>query len=112
MVGIDIVDIKQVKGIYQRHGLLFLQKILTDQEIDQLPLKRNRSFFRKVGSFIAAKEAVFKACSQERLDWKEIFIYNIDKQPAIKIQRANFDKHIRLGLSVDRDIVLSQALVT
>lgn len=110
MIGIDIVDIARVKKIYERHGLYFLTKILTEEEITGLPHNQHPNFYKILGSFIAAKEAVFKACSQEELDWKEMRIHNITFTPSVSVKRAGFKSKISLTVSADGDIVLAQAV--
>jgi phosphopantetheine--protein transferase-like protein len=112
MLGIDIVDIAQIKTIYQKHGLLFLERILDDAELNDLPAAENDNFFKKLSCYIASKEAIFKACSEGGLDWKDISIRGIAKDPSVRIKNANFKKKIKLTFCINRDIVLSQALIT
>ncbi|MEA3560857.1 MAG: 4'-phosphopantetheinyl transferase superfamily protein [Candidatus Omnitrophota bacterium] len=111
MVGIDIVETGRVKKIYQKHGLLFLKKILVKEEIKELSLKKSHYFFKGLSCYIASKEAIFKACSEDDLDWKDISIQNITKNPLIRIKKPDFKKKIMLSFAISRDIVLSQALV-
>lgn len=111
MIGVDIVDVEQIRNIYQKHGLLFLQKILDDQEINDLPIEKSRYFFQKLSFYIASKEAIFKACPEEDFDWKDISIRNISKTPLIHIKKSAFNKKIELAFDINSDIVLSQALI-
>lgn len=111
MLGIDIVDIEQVKQIYQKHGRLFLGKVLNDVEVNELPEKVNQRFFKILSSYIASKEATFKACSEQALDWKDISIRNITKSPLVCIRKPGFGKEIKLSVSINKDIVLSQAMI-
>jgi len=111
MIGIDIVDIERVKKIYKRHGHLFLEKILDDKEIKDLLTERKQDFFKNLSCYIASKEAVFKACSQNDLDWKDIHILNIKTRPKVHINRSNFRKKLNLSFSINKDMVLSQALI-
>lgn len=110
MIGIDIVDIGRVKKIYDRHGLFFVSKILNEEEIAELLPQQHPNFYQSLGSFIAAKEAVFKACSQEELDWKEIRIYNIMLNPGVSVTRAGFNSNISLTVGADGEVVLAQAV--
>lgn len=109
MIGIDIVDIERVKNIYRKHGELFLEKILTADEINDLFAGRKSDFFKTLCCYIACKEAIFKACSEENLEWKEIVIRNIKSKPSICIKRP-IKREIKLSWSINRDVVLSQAL--
>ncbi|MFC1698712.1 4'-phosphopantetheinyl transferase superfamily protein [Candidatus Omnitrophota bacterium] len=112
MLGIDIINIARIKSMYQKHGLAFVEKILDQREISDLPLKKNSYFFKKLCCYIASKEAIFKACSEYKLEWKEISIRDISAAPKIQISRPNFKKKIKLTFSVRKDLVLSQAIVT
>lgn len=110
MIGIDIVDIERVKKIYQKHGRLFLDKILNQNEISELFTKQNHKFFQYLGCYITCKEAVFKACSEDEFDWKEIQISSLGPNPQVKIKRPNFNKRLQVTFSITRDTVLAQAL--
>ena len=110
MIGIDLVEIDRIKDIYLKHGNLFIEKILNPKERDELPKEHNVSFFGVLSCFIASKEAIFKACSIENLDWKEISIQNLQKRPSVRIQREKFYKKILLTHTIGKNIVLSQAI--
>lgn len=115
------MDVNQIRRIYQKHGLSFLEKILNDEEIKDLPrfcaqgrglpVKRNRYFFQKLSCYIASKEAIFKACSEADLDWKDIAIEDLAKKPVVYIRRHNFKEKIRLTFSINGNMVIAQALL-
>ena len=88
MIGIDIVEVKRIKNIYQRHGIICLEKILDEQEIHELPAEQNRYFFRRLSCYIASKEAIYKAYADADLGWKDIVIRNIMATPIIYIKKA------------------------
>jgi len=111
MIGIDIVEVERIKNIYQRHGFAFLEKLLDQQEINELPTERSRYFFRKLSCYIASKEAIYKACSEQDLGWKDIVIRNIAETPFIYIKESDMTKKIKLALAISRNIVISQALI-
>ena len=111
MLGIDIVDIEQIKQIYQKHGRLFLGKVLNDIELSELPEKVTPRFFKILSCYIASKEATFKACPEQILDWKDVSIHNITNSPLVCIKKPGFSKEIKLSISINKDIVLSQALI-
>jgi holo-[acyl-carrier-protein] synthase len=111
MIGIDIVDIGRISRIYRKHGFLFLEKVLDNQEIGDLAMKKSQDFCKKLACYIASKEAIFKACSQYQLDWQDISIRNISQDPLISIRRPDFKKEIKLTFAITRDIVLSYALI-
>ena len=92
MIGIDIVEVERIKNIYRRHGLSFLEKLLDRQEINELPTERSRCFFGKLSLYIASKEAIYKACFDHDLGWKDIVICNIAETPIIYIKNVHFMK--------------------
>lgn len=111
MIGIDIVEVERIKNIYQRHGLSFLERLLDQQEITELPAERNRCFFRKLSLYIASKEAIYKACSDQDLGWKDIVIRNIAKAPLIYIKKFDVTHKIKLAYTMGKEVVISQALM-
>jgi holo-[acyl-carrier-protein] synthase len=111
MIGIDIVEVERIANIYQRHGSLFLEKLLDEQEISELPAERNKYFLRRLSCYIASKEAIYKAYADADLGWKDIVICNIMETPIIYIKKDDVTKRIKLALAVSRDIVISQAVI-
>jgi holo-[acyl-carrier-protein] synthase len=111
MIGIDIVEVERIKNIYQRHGLLLLEKLLDQQEINELPIERNRSFFIRLSCYIASKEAIYKAYVDEDLGWKDIIIRNIAEKPLIYIKKSDVTNKIKLAFALSKEIVISQALM-
>jgi holo-[acyl-carrier-protein] synthase len=111
MIGIDIVEVEQIKKIYQRHGLLLLEKLLDQQEIDELPAERNRCFFRRLSCYIASKEAIYKAYADGNLGWKDIAIRNITEAPRIYIKKSDVTHKIKLAYAIGKEVVISQALM-
>jgi holo-[acyl-carrier-protein] synthase len=111
MIGIDIVEVERIGNIYQRHGSLFLEKLLDGQEISELPAERNRYFLRRLSCYIASKEAIFKAYNNTDLGWKDIVIHNISRSPTIYIKKSDMTGKIKLALAISRDIVISQAVI-
>jgi holo-[acyl-carrier-protein] synthase len=111
MIGIDIVEVERIKNIYQRHGLSFLEKLLDQQEINELPTERSRFFFRKLSLYIASKEAIYKACSDRDLGWKDIIIRSIAETPLIYIKKSDVTHKIKLAYAISKEVVISQALM-
>jgi holo-[acyl-carrier-protein] synthase len=111
MIGIDIVEVERIKNIYQRHGLSFLEKLLDQQEINELPAEGDRCFFRKLSCYIASKEAIYKAYADGDLGWKDIIIRNIGETPLIYIKKSDVTHKIKLAHAISKEIVISQALM-
>ena len=110
MLGIDILQIEQVKKIYQKHEGLFLEKVLNAREIEELSHKNKRAFFRDLSYAIAAKEAIFKALSDDRLFWKDIMILGLPEKIDVRIRQKDYNQKIALTFSCARDMVIAQAI--
>jgi holo-[acyl-carrier protein] synthase len=78
--GIDIIEVKRIKRILDEHGERFLQRILTEKEIEYC-----RSYSKPELHFagrFAAKEAYSKAIGTgvgKYFSWKDIEILNDEK---------------------------------
>jgi holo-[acyl-carrier-protein] synthase len=111
MIGIDIVDVGRIEALYQRHGLLFVEKILNEDEIKELPTARTGNFFKKLSCYIAAKEAIYKASADDDLGWKDITIRDISGMPEVYIKKADMSENVKLTCAINRDMVISYALM-
>lgn len=60
-VGIDIVDVERIEGLYQRYGRRFLDRVFTESEIDYSLRARGNRVYEHLAARFAAKEAVIKA---------------------------------------------------
>ncbi len=59
-IGIDITEIERIEHVFQRHGMRFVKKILTHEEIEHLQ-KRGAIKAQALAARFAAKEAAAKA---------------------------------------------------
>ncbi len=59
-IGIDITEIERIERVFQRHGMRFVEKILTQEEIESLQ-KRGTIKAQALAARFAAKEAAAKA---------------------------------------------------
>jgi holo-[acyl-carrier protein] synthase len=76
-LGVDVIEVKRIKSAVDRWGETFLKKIFTDSEIEYS--RRYRFYFEHLAARFAAKEAVYKAFGDGKLNdirWKEIEITN------------------------------------
>lgn len=73
-VGIDLIRIKRIAGVYRRRPKRFLKKIFTPQEIEIIMKKGNP--LPSIAARFAAKEAVAKAlgCGIGVIRWCEMEI--------------------------------------
>ena len=70
-IGIDVVDVERIKGLVERWGRRFLQRLFCDEEQRYLVAAEN------IAARIAAKEAVMKVLSTGRdkgVGWRDIVI--------------------------------------
>lgn len=56
--GIDLVEIRRIRRVTERHGQHFISKILTKAEMDQLPASNP---VPRIAALFAGKEAAVKA---------------------------------------------------
>ena len=90
--GTDIIEIERIKQNIEnkKTGKNFIQKVYTQNEIDYCESKKATKYQHYAGRF-AAKEAVFKAVSEQLEDkysisWHNIEVLNDDKgKPHINI---------------------------
>jgi holo-[acyl-carrier-protein] synthase len=76
-IGTDLIEVKRISDVIDRHGERFLKRIFTPLEI-QYCSSRKAAPLHYAGRF-AAKEAAFKAMGKGwggDISWNEIEIYN------------------------------------
>ncbi|MCS7215964.1 MAG: holo-ACP synthase [Thermodesulfovibrio sp.] len=108
-IGVDIVEVKRIKKIYEKFGVRFLNKVFTEKEVSY-SFSYSDPFVHLAARF-AAKEAVLKALKkQNRLRLKNIeVINNPDGAPEIYIDGV--DKRILLSVSHEKNYALAFVLV-
>jgi len=91
-IGVDIVEVDNFKKSIERTKSL-KRKLFTDYEINYC---KNKGI-EHLASRFAAKEAFFKACNIDKLDWKDIEVRNIKSgKPIIILSRK-----IKVKLKLD-----------
>ena len=78
--GVDIIEIERIKESIQSIGDAFLERVYTKSEIEYCESKKMQKY-RHYAARFAAKEAAFKALSEEVRDkylisWKDIEVLN------------------------------------
>jgi len=96
-LGTDICSTKRIEEAYTRFGRRFLEKILTDAEIDYVLSEPPHTVQRLAGRF-AAKEAVSKTLGTgwHGVNWKEVEIL---RQPS---GEPKLYLHARAAIVADR----------
>jgi holo-[acyl-carrier protein] synthase len=100
--GIDIIEVNRIKKVLEEHGERFLQRILTEKEIEYC-----RSYSKPELHFagrFAAKEAYSKAIGTgvgKSFSWKDIEILNdIKGKPFIVHLKENEFSKLRFDVSI------------
>lgn len=57
-IGLDLAELDRIKALWERYGLRFAKRILTDNEIKQLP---EHTPTNRLAALFAGKEAAVKA---------------------------------------------------
>jgi holo-[acyl-carrier protein] synthase len=85
-VGIDIVKLERIESLWKAHGALFLERILSGEEIGAIPEKFPVEY---IGGRFAAKEAIVKAVGRRGFEFSKISILNDEAgRPFIKEKSA------------------------
>ena len=77
-LGTDVIEVRRVGDVAQRHGERFLRRIFTDSEIAYCSARKNAAL-HYAGRF-AAKEAAFKAIGRGwggDIGWKDVEVTNL-----------------------------------
>ncbi len=114
--GIDIIEISRVRGVLERYGRRFLERIFTPDEIAYC---RERA--PNLAARFAAKEATMKALGTgvRGVDWKDIEVVRAESgAPSIKLHGRCKQRAQRLGvqeiaisLSHSRDYAVASVVV-
>jgi holo-[acyl-carrier protein] synthase len=117
-IGVDIVDIERIKKIYLKYDRKFAKKILSDNEIENFNLSKNKISF--LAKRFAAKEAIGKAFGIGIMNGyllKNISVDN-DKygKPIAKLNNKKefekyIDKTIHLTISDEKKFAIANALI-
>ena len=120
--GTDIIEIDRIKESIEEQttGEAFKKRVYTDQEIEYCESKKNQKYQHYAARF-AAKEAVFKAISEQlenkySITWKNIEVIN-NKQgkPTINIKDITNEeleiKNIDISISHCKNYAVANAIV-
>jgi holo-[acyl-carrier protein] synthase len=119
MLGIDIIEIDRIKEVVTSdHGVRFLQRVFTSQELDYCRTENSYRFSSLAARF-AAKEAVSKALGTgiRSFTWTDIEVKNDDKgKPFVTLQNEALAeainqniKTVHISLSHTRKLAFASA---
>ncbi len=119
-IGVDIVSVSRIRGLVERQGQRFLDRVYTEAELAYCRSFRDPS--ERYAARFAAKEAVAKAFSTgigKHLDWKSVGIVSGERgQPQIQLDRKGEallgqvgGSHVAISLSHSEESAIAFAAV-
>ncbi len=94
-IGIDIIEIKRIDILIEKHGEKFLRRIFTENEINYAGKKKSAESF--AGMF-AAKEAYIKAVGGNGIEFKEIeILHDKNNKPFYNIKLKNYSCNLSIS---------------
>ncbi len=115
-LGTDIIEVKRIEGVLQRHGKHFLEKVFTEAE-QEYCMKHKEAARHFAGRF-AAKEALVKALGtglKEGISWLDFEITNdamgkpqVKTSPKINTQFNN--PHFLISISHCKEYATATAI--
>ena len=117
-IGVDIVDIERIKKIYLKYDRKFAKKILSDNEIKNFDLSKNKISF--LAKRFAAKEAIGKAFGIGIMNGYLLKNISVDNdeygKPIAKLNKKKefekyIDKTIYLTISDEKKFAIANALI-
>ena len=98
-IGADIIEVERVRGVLERQGERFLQRVFTDEERAYCSSMAHPH--KHYAARFAAKEAVSKCFSTgigAELGWRSVSIYHGDrKQPLVRLDEQGTELLHRVG---------------
>ena len=110
--GVDITEVKRLRQAMEKWGKDFLHRVFTQEELENA--KTRGSLHQHLAGRFAAKEAVFKALGDARLNWKDVQILN-DKEgkPYCKILNGKGRKiDVHISISHVKTYAVANAIIT
>ncbi len=96
-IGVDIIEIERIRSVLTRHGERFLQRVFTEQEIQQC-----RGKALKLAGRFAAKEAISKVLGtgMHGVCWRELEVVQLSTgRPSVRLYGNASLRARKLGLS-------------
>lgn len=110
--GVDITEVNRLRKAVEKWGDSFLNRLFTKEELKNA--KTRGSLYQHLAGRFAAKEAVFKALGDSKLNWQEVEILN-DKEgkPGCNIRNGK-NKNIEVLISIShvKNYAVANAVIT
>ncbi len=116
--GIDIIEISRIKEAIENIGEKFINKVFTEKEIEYCESKKNQKFQHYAARF-AAKEAIFKAISENignkyEMNWKDYEVLNDENnRPYINIDEKykKNDENMDISISHCKEYAVANVVI-
>jgi holo-[acyl-carrier protein] synthase len=110
--GVDITEVRRLRQAVEKWGDGFLRRIFTQKELENA--KTRGSLYQHLAGRFAAKEAVFKAFGDARLNWKEVETLNgKEGKPSCNILNSKGRKvNVHISISHVKNYAVASAVIT
>ncbi len=110
--GVDITEVRRLRQAIEKWGDEFINRIFTKEELENA--KTRGSLYQHLAGRFAAKEAVFKAMGDSKLNWKDVQILNDkDGKPHCVILNGRAKKiNVHISISHVKTYAVASAVVT
>jgi len=110
--GVDITEVRRLRQAVEKWGEDFLNRVFTKEELENA--KTRGSLYQHLAGRFAAKEAVFKALGDPRLNWKDVQILNDEEgKPYCKILNGKGRKiDVHISISHVKTYATASAIIT
>ena len=110
--GVDITEVRRLRQAVEKWGEEFLSRVFTKEELENA--KTRGSLYQHLAGRFAAKEAVFKALGDMKLNWKDVQILN-DKEGrphcvVLNDKGKKIDVHV--SISHVKNYAVANAIIT
>ncbi len=98
-LGADLIEVERIRGVIERHGERFLDRILTDEE--KAYCSSMGAPHKHIAARFAAKEAVSKAFTTgigQELGWKSVSVYHGSRhEPLVRLDEKGLALLAQVG---------------
>ncbi len=110
--GVDIIEVRRLRKAIEKWGEDFLHRVFTRDELSNA--KTRGSLYQHLAGRFAAKEAVFKALGDKRLNWKDVEILNDnDGKPHCLVLSGKGRKvSVHVSISHVKNYAVANAIIT
>jgi holo-[acyl-carrier protein] synthase len=111
--GVDITEVRRLRQAVEKWGKEFLNRVFTQDELETA--KTRGSLYQYLAGRFAAKEAVFKALGDAKLNWKDVQILNDEEgKPHCVILNNNRAKKMDVHVSIShvKSYAVANAIIT